>query len=667
MERPQHRRFLVAGFVLAGAVLLLLGRHWTSEPDPTPEVANAPLRSAFQPHVEEGRPVGVVPAAQETAEESSAPIPATAAGFRGRIIDAVTRQPVPQFEVQLFRVKREAYTEDPPITRSFKSPTGRFAWKDVEAGDWRATVSAPGYQLFNVDEFQIREGKAMRELVMPLFRGFAVRGRVFELSTGAGIADAQIGFRQGVGIDSHGRLRASAKSSLDGSFTLDGVPGGEIILMVGAQDHAYHELALFVDEKTSPQDIALSAGGTIAGIVTTAAGVPIKATVWLQGPGQASFAGETNDAGQFSYAHMRAGAYRVSAETSAGMARTEFVLRQDEIRDSIALVVGGGRGVRGTIRGLRPEQLQETWVMLQAESGDTSARTRPDASGEYAVNGVAPGRAVVTVYAPDRHLERSVDVPTDQDVTLDVAFAPGARLSGRVTQGGRPAPHKMIWMRADANKPDTLYNAMTSVQGEYEIEGVPSGEYFVRAHEDVSRRVTIAGDTVLNIDIPIAQLSARVVEEGGRVPIVGANVYVRGTATETNRVRGDAQTNDFGQFVLTGIEPGEIVLLVYKSGYELHREKIVYSSPIADKTITLARNAGVDVRVQAGSRRFPRGFTLTQTFPGNDYVVDLWMPRDREGVCHLPSAFAGTSFKIGRFSGEPIVFEDWDGQPFELP
>jgi hypothetical protein len=172
---------------------------------------------------------------------------------------------------------------------------------------------------------------------------------------------------------------------------------------------------------------------------------------------------------------------------------------------------------------------------------------------------------------------------------------------------------------------------------------------------------------VLNIDIPAAQLSARVVEEDGTVPIVGANVYVRGTVPETSRVGGDAQTNDFGQFVLTGIEPGEIVLLVYKSGYELHREKIVYSSPIADQTITLRKSAGVEVRVQPGSRRFPRGFTLTQSFPGNDSVVDLWMPLDREGVCHVPSAFAGTTFKIGRFSGEPIVFEDWDGQPFELP
>jgi hypothetical protein len=189
----------------------------------------------------------------------------------------------------------------------------------------------------------------------------------------------------------------------------------------------------------------------------------------------------------------------------------------------------------------------------------------------------------------------------------------------------------------------------------------------LRADEDISRAITIAGDAMLNIDIPGVQLSARVVEDGSAVPIVGANVYARGNAPETARVRSDKRTDDFGQFTLTGIEPGEIVLIVYKPGYEMHREQIAYSSPIANRTITLRKSAGVEVRVQRGSRRFPRGFTITQSFPGNNYVVDLWMPKDRDGVCHVPSALTGTTFQIGRFSGEPIVIEEWDGQPFELP
>ncbi|MGH8349277.1 MAG: hypothetical protein ACRES5_22365, partial [Pseudomonas sp.] len=63
---------------------------------------------------------------------------------------------------------------------------------------------------------------------------------------------------------------------------------------------------------------------------------------------------------------------------------------------------------------------------------------------------------------------------------------------------------------------------------------------------------------------------------------------------------------DFGRFELTGIEPG----------YELHREKILYSAPGTNQAIALRRSAGVEVRVKPGGRRSPRGFTITQSLPG---------------------------------------------------
>jgi hypothetical protein len=271
------------------------------------------------------------------------------------------------------------------------------------------------------------------------------------------------------------------------------------------------------------------------------------------------------------------------------------------------------------------------------------------------------------VYGGGRQFEKQVEVTGDGDATLDIDFPAGARLSGRVTRGGQPAAGKIVWMQLADNRSGILYRAVASAEGQYEIEGVPPGEYRLRADEDISRVIAIAGDAVLNIDIPLVQLAARVVEDGGAVPIVGANVHLRGSEPATARVRGDKQTDHFGQFTLIGIEPGEIVLVVYKQGYELHREKIAYSAPITNRTITLRKSAGVEVRVTPGSRRFPRGFTLTQYIPNNDYEIDLWMPLDREGLCHVPAALAGTTFHVGRFSGEPIVFEEWDGQSFELP
>jgi hypothetical protein len=43
------------------------------------------------------------------------------------------------------------------------------------------------------------------------------------------------------------------------------------------------------------------------------------------------------------------------------------------------------------------------------------------------------------------------------------------------------------------------------------------------------------------------------------------------------------------------------------------------------------------------------------------------MERAKRRRLLLRASLAGTTFQIGRFSGEPIVIEDWDGQSFELP
>ena len=95
----------------------------------------------------------------------------------------------------------------------------------------------------------------------------------------------------------------------------------------------------------------------------------------------------------------------------------------------------------------------------------------------------------------------------------------------------------------------------------------------------------------MNFDIPLVQIGGRIVEDGGTVPIVGAGVHLIGSEPQTAHVRNYKDSNDFGQFQLTGVEPGEIVLSVYKPGYEMHREKIAYSSPITNKTITLRKSA----------------------------------------------------------------------------
>ena len=155
----------------------------------------------------------------------------------------------------------------------------------------------------------------------------------------------------------------------------------------------------------------------------------------------------------------------------------------------------------------------------------------------------------------------------------------------------------------------------------YEIEGVPPGEYRISVDRDASRVVTIAGDAVVDIDLPLVQI-------GGSCGRRGWHGADRGCRRASHRERDTRQRtfattrdhNDFGQFQLwPASEPGEIVLTVYKPGYEMHREKIPYSSPITNKTITLRKSAGVGVKVKPASTvEQIRPLFLAEKMPGTE-------------------------------------------------
>ena len=569
-----------------------------------------------------------------------------------------------EFEVHLIRVRPDTDTTDQPVSKAFRSASGRFIWTALAEGTWHAAITAPGYQQFNLDKLDLKRS-GTREIAMPLRQGYEVRGRVVELSSGAAVVGAWISFRP-FGTEDDFWHKPYAQSQADGSFSLDGIPRGDIILTVQESQHAWRRVPVTVNEKTPPQEIALSTGGTIAGTLMTAAGAPVKALVTLQGPGEFSFGVEASETGQFAFEHLAASRYRLAASTDAGRVSHDMTLGEDEINANVVLVLDTGRRISGTVNGFRPEHRDQIQVVARHANKPGLIRATVDQRGTYALIGVSPGNVVVSVFGPSVRFEKSVVVPSEADVTLDIEYPSGARLSGVVTQGGKPVRETFVRLQRVGDKSEVLYQATTSEQGRYEVEGLPPGEYFMRAKGDIVRRITVVGDAVQNIEMTSLRLSARVVEEGGAVPIVGAHVYARGTGQETAGVRSNTDTDDSGRFELTGIEPGGIVLIVYKPGYELHRENILYSAPGTNQAITLRRSAGVEVRVKPEGRRLPRGFMITPSLPGSEYKVDLWMPASREGTYHVPNALAGTTFQIGRVSGEPIVIEKWDGQPFEL-
>jgi Carboxypeptidase regulatory-like domain len=506
---------------------------------------------------------------------------------------------------------------------------------------------------------------APSEPIAPAQRGYKVTGRVFDESSGAGIADAVVSYDE-LEADINEGHSAHVTSSKDGSFTFEGVPRGRFRLTAKSPQRAEGELQIVVSERTAAVEIGLATGGTISGFLLAANGTPASGSVALLNERSVVIFQQAGADGAFSFEHVAAGRYRLNARE----VEQEIILAASERREGVILRVRDlGRAIRGTVTGLRREELGHMLVMATSLSPFYIARSPLNARGEFVLNGFPPGRADLTVQAPSRMLRKQIAVPADKDVAVTVGFAAGVSLSGRVTQGDKlvGAGKPVLLGPAAPAQEGVDYAGETAADGTYRIEGIEPGEYEVSAAPNTSRPIRISNeDAVLDLEIPVAHLAGRVVEDGSTEPVVGAHVYAPPFGTLPSGATPADSSDNSGHFNLTGVQPGPVVLSVYKRGYELHRERMEYSSPITDMTIKLRPSAGVEVRAHlTESGVAVRELQVIESPDGGGTGIYVSMELDENGVGALPRGLAGSTLEI-HSAGRHIVVRDWDGLPLDL-
>jgi hypothetical protein len=662
--RHRFSLILIVGLILC---LALLG-HVSLRPTDT-EHTPAHIHTAADPPAPEAPPPAQPAAAPAPV---SAPNVSPASGtFRGRVVDAVTRQPVREFELEFHSMRELKPGDAAPGARTFRSVDGRFEWQGIPPRRWMVTAKARGYQRFQIEQLAISAG-AVIEAVMPLQRGHAVRGRVYDETSGAGIAAATISFREAHldRFDENFWTRVRTTTGKDGSFVFDGVPQGSIIVSVSAPNYAGREIDAFVGKQTSPLQIALSVGGVVMGYLAGADGVtPIAGSVTIAHLDEDySYGRSTSDAGEFKFEHLPPGRYQIVGGRAGQQIEREFSLAKDERKDGLVLALAGGRSIRGVITGVRAADLQRVNVRVNREGSLVDVGENPvDAMGGYEIRGVEPGQVIVSASVNMvRQISKTVQVPPDADVTVNLEFPRGARLTGNVTHAGQPVAN--VWVRPQplAKQDLFLYGARTSDKGEYVIEDVPNGKYFVRLDSYQSRTFEVSGDTVLNIDVPVAQLSGRTVEEAGRVPVVGVDVDIWSPQSDSNRVWRSERSNHFGEFTFAGLEPGDYVVSAYKPGYEMYRDRISFGSGMDEMIIRLRQGKGVEIRMHEAVGGLPiRNAQLYESIGGRR-GSGLVLHLDENGVGYIPRALAGSTLKFHAPPYAPAVVSDWNGEELDL-
>lgn len=600
------------------------------------------------------------------------PGPALSA-FRGRVIDAASREPVREFELRFADWGRTS-NQQTPAPRKFKTDDGRFEWQQLPPGHWMLIAEAAGYQPFFLQSIELLAGKTTSEVVLPMVHGYAVRGRVYDLASNTGIASAFItyhpageGFYQG-----NFRLRPNTQSGKDGTFVLNGLPPGRVTLDVSAQKYAARELDLTLDADTAPLEIGLSGGSIISGRLTASDGVTsVKGWAGLyrmQGTGSYGGEGRTNEAGEFSFDSLAPGNYRLSGRGPGGSATREFVITEGERFEDVILALRAGPTIRGTVTGLRPEDLKRLNITLTPE-GEMGLGTEASINerGEYELRNARPGRGRLSADVTMRkQLARMIDVPANADLTIDLDFPRGARVSGRVTQRGRPIPG--VWLEPRPTEPRDdfhLYGARTAANGQYVIDDVPPGEYAIVIDGYKSRPFQVSGDTVFDIDAS-PQLAGRVLEDNGKVPIAEAELAVWPVDPKTSKSRALDRSDYYGRFAMAGLEPRDFVMTVYKPGYALYRERIAYAAPVLDMTIRLRRDTGVEVRAHDAATGKPLRKVVASEMRGDRATFQVTVALDEEGSGYIPGALAGTAIDFWTEGYATQSVREWDGERLTL-
>lgn len=498
---------------------------------------------------------------------------------------------------------------------------------------------------------------------------------MYDESSGGGIAAASILWRDADQGRYEGdfRNRPQTKSANDGSFVLENVPSGRITLEVHAMEHEGREVDVLVTADTAPVDIALATGGSISGRLAASDGVtPVAGTAGLYNlEDLAGGEGRTGEDGTFSYKHLSPGRYQVTGRTAEGAVSRDVVLARNQHVEGLVLAMETGRSIRGVVSGLRPDEMAR--VSVSARRVDAFWAESPsvgvDERGAYVLRSVPPGRLdVVANLSMRRQLAKRIDMPAGSDITVNLAFPAGARLTGRITHGGKPLARAAVGTRPVVEQALFAYPAMTSQDGRYVIDGLVDGEYYVWVENFQARPVTVSGDTVFDIDVPLAQLSGRVLEEGGKAPIAGVELEVWPVEPEPYRFRQRNRSDDSGEFRLTGLEPGELTLTAYKPGYELVRKRISYeSTPIANMTMRMRQDPGVEVRLRDATTERPLHSAYVIEMIGADrngtrFEVLL----SSEGIGYVPAALAGSTLLFSANGYDVARVAGWNGRKLDL-
>jgi hypothetical protein len=378
---------------------------------------------------------------------------------------------------------------------------GRFELEDLAPGRFRLSALAPGFLPETRAGLTLTAGSAIDGIEIVVLRGATLEGRVLtpDGSPAAGARVIVLDQPAEAGLGLAGRPETLADS--EGHYQLGGLSKGDRKVHAGLPEFQPARRQIQVQEGVNQLDLRLGKGFEVSGRVSGPEGPVAGAALRLlpldttEAPSSAA----SGPDGAFRFKAVAAGRYRVQTE------KPGYASDADEIQIAGTSVTGldirlkRGSAIAGRILGLDFQDLSEVQIVA------TSSDDRPGQAGQiayeghYRIEGLGPGEWKVIATLPSQGRQAGGQISLDDsqpEARLDLEFAAGFALSGRVELGGSPVGGALILVEAGDGSGG---NAVTGPDGRFRVDGLRPGAYSLTALDPRSnlrsdQRLEIEGD-----------------------------------------------------------------------------------------------------------------------------------------------------------------------------
>ncbi len=380
---------------------------------------------------------------------------------------------------------------------SFRTDAGgRFEIPDLGPGHIDLEVTAAGFAPLRVPGLEIPPAVPEVDLgTVLLAPGVTLEGRITDAG-GEPLAGVEVRisdqdpylFAQ---LLAGGRAQlppADARSDAGGRFTVVDRRRGEMLSLAASKPG--YVVALIPGVRASSEEpivVVMAAVGRLAGRVVDDDGQPVAGAYLAfhpsrgADPAPAPTADPKSDRdGRFAF-DVVPGVGTVYVHASGFL---PFSLAGVEVpaageRPGLELALRRGATLSGRVRGPGDEGLNDAWVRV-FDAGDPNLRVHGfvavDGEGNYRIMGLPIGN--LSVAAEHEHHQRVVkDIEiAPGDNALDLTFAGGARVSGRVFADGTPVSGVRLHLLSTRELSRAPY-AISAADGGFAFRDVPSGTY----------------------------------------------------------------------------------------------------------------------------------------------------------------------------------------------